>query len=399
MFNKKYIPREKYIEQIVPYIDKDMVKVILWQRRTGKSYLLLMIIDYLLTEKWISEDEIIYINKESIERDDVRNYQDLNKAIEKHRYIFIDEIQEIDERERSIASIKETWNHDIYITWSNAELLESEIATLLWWRYIKFIVYPLDYKEFLMFHKLPDDESSLITYMRYWGMPLLTWLDLQQETEKYMEWMYDSIVLRDIVQRNNLRNTALLDSLLVYLAKHVSSLFSANNISKYLKNENIKLSPNIIIEWIKHSQQAFLLQWIRRYDIKWKEIISTKQKYYFTDIWLRNYIAWWFDAKNDIEKILENLIYSHLVSHNYDILIGEFEDKEVDFIAQKWKEKIYVQVSYHIWSEKTEQREFSALEKIRDNYRKIVVTMDKIFEWSYEGIEHMHLQTFLQSIT
>ncbi len=399
MINKKYIQRKKYLDQIVPYMDKDIVKVLLWQRRTGKSYMVIMIIDYLMTQMNISKDEIIYINKEKIERDDIKGYKDLYEATKGYTYIFVDEIQMIDEWEKAIASLKEKWTHDIYITWSNAEMLESDIATLLWWRYIKFMIYPLDYKEFILFHKLEANEASLMSYMKYGWMPLLTWLDLQQETEKFMEWMYDSIVLRDIVKRNNLRNTALLNSLIVYLAKHVRSLFSANNISNFLKNEKITLSPNRIIDRINYAQNAFLLQWVSRYDIKWKEMLSTKKKYYFTDIWLRNYIAWWFDAKNDIEKILENLVYSHLVSHSYDILVGEFDDKEIDFIASKWKEKIYVQVSYLLGSEKTKQREFSWLESIRDNYRKIVVTMDTLFEWSYEGIEHMHLQTFLETVS
>ncbi|MFH1456816.1 MAG: ATP-binding protein [Patescibacteria group bacterium] len=394
---KKYIKRPLYLNQIKPLVSKDIIKVIVGQRRVGKSYLLFQIMDEL--KKKDKTANIIYINKELNEFDEIKNYQNLSKYIKENskrnkNYVFIDEIQEITSFEKTLRSLQAEGKYDIYCTGSNANLLSSEIATYLSGRYIEIKIYGLNYTEFLKFHNLKETADSFLKYIKYGGLPYLINLELNDEiVYHYLKSIYNTILLKDVIDRYNIRNVSFLENLIDYLADNTCSLFSAKKISDFLKSQKINISPNIILDYLSFLVNAFFIFKVSRTDIQGKKIFEINDKYYFEDLGLRHSLIGY--KQIDINKILENLVFLHLKILGYKITVGQLKNKEIDFVCEKESKKMYVQVAYLI-NEKNQDREFGNLLQIKNNYPKIVVSADELIDKSeYQGIKHYNIRKFL----
>lgn len=393
-----YIERKYYIDKIEPFIDKNIIKVITGQRRVGKSYLLLQLID---TVKQRSKNaNIIFIDKEKFEFDHINNYADLvnycnaNIAQDRKNYIFIDEIQDIKDFEKALRHLYSINNVDIYCTGSNANLLSGELATFLSGRYIEVKVYSLTYPEFLKFHKLENSKTSLDKYLQIGGLPYI--VNLRPDNiviSEYLKNIYTTIIYKDIIARYKVRNHSFLENLVKYLATNTGNLISAKKISDYLKSQNIKMSPQIVIDYLQYLQNALLIFKVARSDISGKKVFETNEKYYFEDIGLKNVIAG--TSNFQINQVLENVVYNHLLVLGFDIHVGVSGNKEIDFICTMNSKKLYVQVTYLLSDQKVIDREFGNLAAIKDNYPKIVVSLDDYAPDNIDGIQHIHLQNFL----
>lgn len=390
--------RKGYIDRIKPFMQKSVVKVLTGQRRVGKSFLLYQLIEEILGEE--PDANIIYINLEDFAFSSLQTAEDLHSYIISHskekakNYIFIDEIQDIPGFEKVIRSLLLNEDNDIYITGSNAKMLSGELATYLSGRYIEFKIYSLSYSEFLEFHGLTESETSYELYSRYGGLPYLLNLPLEDETvNEYLKSVYSTIVFRDVVSRYKLRNTLFLEKLIQFLSENIGNLFSAKNISDYLKSQHTAISVNQIQSYTEYLNNAFLIHRVERYDLIGKRVFEIGEKYYFENMGIRNIVVGY--RITDKAKILENLVYNHLLYKGYDIKVGYYGDKEIDFIGEKNGEKLYIQVALKIDSDKTAEREFGNLLKIQDNYPKIVVTKDTFSGNSYEGIRHCPIRQFL----
>ena len=392
------IPREDYIEKIKPFMRKNIAKVLTGQRRVGKSFLLYQVVDLILKEE--PNASIIYINLEDFAFSQIQTAAHLYDYITSHlqkdvyNYIFIDEIQEIDGFEKAIRSLLLNPSNDIYITGSNAQMLSGELATYLSGRYIEINVYSLSYPEFLTFHQLENNANSLALYSRYGGLPYLVNLSLNDEiVNEYLKSVYSTIVFRDIVNRYKLRNNDFLERLIRFLAENIGNLFSAKKISDYLKSQHTTVSVNQIQNYTRYLSNAFLIHRVERYDLIGKRIFEIGEKYYFGNLGLRNIVIGYRII--DKAKILENLVYNHLLYRGYAVKIGYLDNNEIDFIGEKDNERIYIQVALRIDNETTAQREFGNLLKIQDNYPKIVITEDEFSGNSYKGILHYAIRDFL----
>ena len=397
---KKYIKREKYLKRIKPFIDKDIIKVLVGQRRVGKSYMLYQIMDVI--KKQNPHANIIYINKELYDFDKIIDYKNLMDYVKKEskkrerNYIFIDEVQDIKGFERALRSLKAQGNYDIYCTGSNATLLSGELATYLSGRYIEIEIHGLDYKEFLKFHKLDDSDDTLIKYIKYGSLPYLKHLELEDEVVfDYLRNVYNTILLKDVVARHNIRNVSFLKDIVEYIADNLGSLISAKKVSDFLNSQNITISPNMVLDYLAFLVDAFFLYKVKRLDIKGKKIFEINDKFYFEDLGLRNTVVNY--RPDAIGQVLENLVFKHYLSNGYKVHVGKIGEHEVDFVCDKDGEREYVQVAYHI-HEDNKKREFGNLLNINDNYRKIVVSMDNLGKGAtYKGIEHLHIRELLLS--
>ena len=390
--------RKGYIDRIKPFMQKSVAKVLTGQRRVGKSFLLYQLIEEILAEE--PDANIIYVNLEDFTFSSLQTAEDLHSYIISHskekvkNYIFIDEIQDIPGFEKVIRSLLLNEDNDIYITGSNAKMLSGELATYLSGRYIEFKIYSLSYSEFLEFHGLTESETSYELYSRYGGLPYLLNLPLEDETvNEYLKSVYSTIVFRDVVSRYKLRNTLFLEKLIQFLSENIGNLFSAKNISDYLKSQHTAISVNQIQSYTEYLNNAFLIHRVERNDLIGKRVFEQGEKYYFENMGIRNIVIGY--RITDKAKILENLVYNHLLYKGYDIKVGYYGDKEIDFVGEKNGEKLYIQVALKIDSDKTAEREFGNLLKIQDNYPKIVVTEDTFSGNSYEGIRHCSIRQFL----
>ena len=390
--------RKGYIDRIKPFMQKSVAKVLTGQRCVGKSFFLYQLIEEILGEE--PDANIIYINLEDFAFSSLQTAEDLHSYIISHskekakNYIFIDEIQDIPGFEKVIRSLLLNEDNDIYITGSNAKMLSGELATYLSGRYIEFKIYSLSYSEFLEFHGLTESETSYELYSRYGGLPYLLNLPLEDETvNEYLKSVYSTIVFRDVVSRYKLRNTLFLEKLIQFLSENIGNLFSAKNISDYLKSQHTTISVNQIQSYTEYLNNAFLIHRVERYDLIGKRVFEIGEKYYFENMGIRNIVIGY--RITDKAKILENLVYNHLLYKGYDIKVGYYGDKEIDFVGEKNGEKLYIQVALKIDSDKTAEREFGNLLKIQDNYPKIVVTEDTFSGNSYEGIRHCSIRQFL----
>jgi len=393
---KTYIKRPLYIEKIRSFMDKDIIKVLIGQRRVGKSYILYQIMDELKEQFAVKEEQIIYINKELEEFAWLQGYKDLltfikTKSSTGKTYVFIDEVQDIKEFEKALRDLQALGNYDLYISGSNATMLSSEIATFLTWRYIEFEIYPLTYAEFLDFQNLKKGKESFLQYMKFGGLPYLKNLDLKEEiVYDYIKSVYNTILLKDIVTRYNIRNVDFLDKLISYLADNIWNLFTANNISKYLKHQHIALGSNVVLDYLQYASSVFLINKVRRQDIIGKKIFEINDKYYFSDIGVRNAIIGGY-KQVQIDKILENVVFLQLKAQGYKVFVGKSQEKEIDFVAEKHGKITYIQVTYLIASEETKQREFGNLIEIKDNYEKIVLSLDDFVEGDHLGIQQYNI--------
>ena len=396
--SKAYKNRPYYIDKITPFIGVDLIKVLIGQRRVGKSYIVLQLMDAIKAKD--KKANIVYINKEENEYDTIANYRDLIVYAEKHivrgvkNYLFIDEIQDIENFEKALRHLFAKKTFDLYCTGSNARLLSSEIATGLSGRYIEIPVHPLSYREFLQFQKLPSGEESLMQYIRYGGLPFIANVKLTDEiVYGYLQSIYNTIILKDVVARFRIRNVNFLNRLLDYLANTVGSLVSANRISDFLKSQKIKTTPNIVLDYLSFLTSSFIIREVNRADVKGKKIFEINEKYYWEDLGLRNAVVGYKAA--EIGQMLENLVFLHLLRLGFSVHVGQLGDKEIDFVAEKEGRKLYVQVTYLIADTATRDREFGNLLVIPDNYRKIVVSLDKMAGDNYQGVEHRRIIDFL----
>lgn len=392
--------RDAYIERIKPFMQTQVVKVLVGHRRVGKSYILYQLIS-LIQEKE-KEANIIYINKEDLEFEFIQDYRSLydyikERLVGNHRnYIFIDEIQEIENFHLAIRSLALDDNNDIYITGSNSKMFSGDLANDLGGRYVEFTVYSLSYLEFLQFHKLPNDDEALEKYIHFGGLPYLINLPLEEHVAmEYINSIYSTIVLRDVIRRKNIRNTAFLEQLIRFLANNVGSLFSSKSISDFLKSQNVKIAANQVSEYADALQEAFLVHRIGRYDIVGKKYFERGEKYFFENMGIRNAVAGY--KPQDRAKRLENVVCNHLITCGYEVKVGALATEEIDFVCTRDGETLYVQVAVELSRAETIEREFGNLLKIKDNYPKIVVSGERTFENSYEGVEHIYIRDFLSS--
>ncbi|MFR9620407.1 MAG: ATP-binding protein [Rikenellaceae bacterium] len=393
--------RDAYIDRIAPFINKGVVKVMVGHRRVGKSYILFQLMEVILAES--SDANIIYINKEDVAFDHINDYKQLNdyilsKSTEGQKnYIFIDEIQNIEDFHKAIRSLALDENNDIYITGSNSQMFSSDLANEMGGRYIEFTIYSLSYIEFLSFHNLPNNNKSLDRYMRYGGLPYLIHLPSNDEViVEYLKSIYSTIVLRDVVQRKNIRNSIFLEQLIRFLADNVGSLFSSKSISDYLKSQRVEMSSGAVNDYAVALSQAFVVHRVGRYDIVGKRLFERGEKYYFEDMGIRNVVAGY--KPQDRAKRLENVVYNHLLYSGYEVKVGAMQSEEIDFVCTKGGETLYVQVTQELFKEETIAREFGNLLNIKDNYPKIVVSADESYENSYEGVKHIYIRDFLSSL-
>lgn len=392
--------RDTYIERIKPFMHTPIVKVMIGHRRVGKSYILYQLIDEIRNHE--HDANIIYINKEDIDYVDIVSSKDLHDYIAqrlirgKKNYIFIDEIQEIEDFKVAVRSLALDESNDIYITGSNSEMFSSDLANELGGRYVEFKIYSLSYMEFLDFHKLNNDDESLEKYIRFGGLPYLIHLPMREEVVmEYVRSVYSTIVLRDVVARNNIRNTAFLEQLIRFLADHIGSLFSSKSISDFLKSQNIRMSPTLVSEYADSLTSAFVVHRLGRYDIAGKRLFERGEKYFFENMGIRNVVAGY--KLQDRAKRLENIVCNHLLYCGYEVVVGTLSTEEIDFVCTRAGETLYVQVAVELSRPETIAREFGNLLKIKDNYPKIVVSGERSFENTYEGIEHIYIRDFLTS--
>ncbi len=393
------IPRPQYLNRISPFIDKQLIKVLSGQRRVGKSYLLYQIMELIRAKQ--KKAPIIYINKEDLSYSSIKNFEDLNSYVQnliqkgKKNYLFIDEIQDIKDFDKALRSLVLNADLDIYCTGSNADLLSADIAGNLSGRAIEIEVYSLNYPEFLTFHKFKNEDSSLEKYLQFGGLPYLKHLPLKQEIVfEYLKNIYSTVVFRDVINRFGVRNTVFLEQLILFLASNIGSMFSSKKISDFLKSQKVNIPPNQVQTYIGHLKSAFLIHQVQRYDIEGKRIFEIGQKYYFENLGIRNAI--WGYRLQDAAKIMENVVYNHLTSRGYKVKEGVIGvDQEIDFIAEKSGEKIYLQVALSLTEQKTIDREFGNLMKINDNYPKYIICKQNFYTNSNEGIRVIDLRSFL----
>lgn len=397
----EFINRDLYTYRIRPFIDAGVIKVLTGQRRVGKSYILFQLMSEI--KKGNPNVNVIYINKEEEEFRAIRTDDDLNAYVQQKlvqsskNYLFIDEVQDIEHFENSLRSLQAKGQCDIFITGSNAKMLSSELSTYLSGRYVEFRIHSLSYTEFLVFHKLQDNDDSLRKFLTYGGLPHLSRLELSDEVAfEYLKNVYSTILLKDVVSRENIRNVAFLETLSDYLADNVGSLFSANNIHKFLKSQRIDISVNLIVNYLKALSNAYIMNKVQRIDVRRLKKFEIGDKYYFEDLGLRN-CKQHLEFSNDIGKLMENAVYQHLRVHNYQVYVGKMDNLEIDFVGIKNDRKIYIQVAYLLFDEETREREFGNLLKIDNNYNKYVVTLDSFGSGTnYKGIEQFHLREFLK---
>lgn len=395
-----YIARPIYIDRIMPYVQKDLIKILVGQRRVGKSYLLFQLMDRIA--EMYPECQQIYINKELHEFADIRRSEDLLEYIANQRLpnrrlaLFIDELQDIENFEKALRSLQAEGDIDIYGTGSNANLLSGELATYLSGRYIEIKIYGLTYNEFLNFHRLNKGPESLQNFLQFGGLPYLKHLPLDDAVVfDYLRNVTDAILLKDIVARYDIRNVSFLQRLSRFLADNIGSLVTARKISTYLKSQQVKISHNLVLDYLSYLSNALLIIPARRSDIVGKKIFEIGEKYYFEDLGIRHALVGF--RSTDINKILENVVFTHLKTAGYDVTVGQMGKREVDFVCDKRQERMYVQVAYMIPDEKVREREFGNLLAVPDNYPKKVISMDTIVGGSFKGIEHVHLEDFLLS--
>lgn len=397
---RSYIPRNNYFEQFEPYIGSNLIKVLVGQRRVGKSYILFQLMDEI--ERRDSSVQILFINKEDYAFDSIKNYSDLIEYVhtqkqENHKTaLFIDEIQDIDEFEKALRHFQNKEEYDIYCTGSNSKLLSGELATYLAGRHIQIRIFSLSYTEFLSFHQLVDSNDGLLKYIKYGGMPHL--INLKNEERVYYEYLdnvFNTIVLKDIIMRFNVRNVSFLNDLIFFLADNIGSIVSAKRISDYLKSQKINLSPKLVLEYLSHLESVFFIDRVKRANVVGRKIFEIGDKFFFEDLGLRHSLLPY--QQKDIHKIIENLVYHHLRYRQYKVFVGKLEDKEIDFIAEKDGERMYIQAAYLIKDEATHQREFGNLLNIADNFRKMVISMDEFAQGNHLGVEHWSLRKFLSA--
>lgn len=391
------------MQRIRPFINTELIKVFTGIRRSGKSVMLELVKDE-LKNSGVSENNFLCINFEQFSQSELLDAKSLyakivefQKNTEGRTYLFFDEIQEVEGWEKCINSCRVDFDCDIYITGSNAKLLSGELATYLAGRYVEFVIYPFSFSEFLEMYRqkspVTDKSSCFMQFLKTGGMPFLANFSGDDSAKnQYLEDIYNSVVLKDVVKRNNIRDVDTLERITAYAFSNIGHIFSATSLSKYFKSKNRKISHDTILNYLKFCADAFLIYKINRYDMEGKKIVSVNEKYYCADHGLREAVF----GKNmhNIDQVLENIVCLELLRRNYKVYVGKKGDLEIDFIAEKQGKKIYVQVAYLLAGEETVKREFSVYNSVKDSYPKYVVSMDDI-DFSQNGIIHKNIKDFL----
>ena len=397
--------REKYLNQLIDGKDLNLIKVITGVRRSGKSTLLLQYKDYLVSQN-ISEEDIIYMNFESAEWYDIKDYNDLYKYIKgrsnnnsNKKYILLDEVQNVDKWEKAVNSILVDINSDIYITGSNAYLLSSELTTLLAGRVLTIKIYPFSFKEFLKEYPFKNNEDKyekFDKYLKYGGMPMIVNMnDNENLIINYLNDLKEVVLKKDVISRNNIKDIVFLDNLIKYMSSVIGNLTTPYSIAEFMKKNGSTITNETVDSYLKMLENAYFIYRVPRYELKGKQLLKTQGKYYFIDNGLKNIIAGF--SSYDTGSSYENLIYIELLRRGYEVYIGQYNDIEIDFIAIKPSEKIYYQVSRSILDEKVEEREKKSLLAINDNYRKVILTMDNVKNKQIEGIDVINIIDFLMN--
>ena len=400
------IKRELYLKQIRRWIDNEAVKAITGVRRSGKTYILYSIIEE-LKQKGINEENIFLISFESQKYNRIENFKQLDETINKlvknvegKIYLLFDEIQLVEGWQKSINSYRVELKFDLYIKGSNSELLSNELSILMSGRYKEIKIYPFSFKEFLQYKKEINnininkfnEEELFDEYLKYGGMPQL--LNINKiDKYSYLEDIYSVIFLKDIIYTHNIRNTDMLNRLLNYIILNIGNTFSANKISAYFKNEGRKISADTILDFIMYATDAYFIHKVPREDLIGKKVLKTKEKYYLIDHGFHQTKIFNTETKG---KVLENIVYIELLRRGYNIKVGMVNEKEIDFVCIKNKNKIYIQVCLDLSKEDTKNREFSSLEKVNDNYDKYVLSLDKE-DYSNNGFKHRNILEFLKT--
>lgn len=399
------ISRPLYTEKIMAYTDTPFVKVLTGVRRCGKSTILKMIMEKLQNEMGISVDQIVSMRFDSMEYEDMtakQMFADVKAKLSENKktYLFLDEVQEIEGWEKVVNSLASDYDVDLYVTGSNSRMMSSEISTYLTGRYVSFRIFPLSFEEYLTFRReyteVKDVHTELADYIRLGGFPATHLRDYSQdEVYTIVRDIYNSTIFSDIVRRNQIRKVDQLERVVKYTFSNVGNTFSAKSISDYLKSEHRKIDNETVYSYLEKLEKAYLLHRCSRYDLQGKEILKTQEKFYLADTALRYSVLGY--NPDSVASSLENIVYLELCRRGYEVNIGKTADGEVDFVAQRQGEKLYVQVTQEIRSEKTEGREYERLLEIKDNYPKYVLRTDEFAGGNYEGIKSMHVADFLLS--
>lgn len=396
------INRTYYLNQIDKYLGQNRIIVLTGQRRVGKSSILKT---FKTSKDTIADSNIIYIDKEDRTFDNIKAYTDLNTYIDnkinrdKHNYILIDEVQDIKEFERSLRSFIKEENTDIIITGSNSKLLSSELTTLIGGRYKEIYIQALTYLEFLQFHNLQDSDESLTHYINFGGLPGIIKIGLDEhDAYEYQSDVFSTVLLKDVISRNNIRNTVFLENLVKFLADNTGKIISATSIAKYMKSQDTSVTSVLVLNYIRMLCESYILHKVNRYDIHGKHLFESNDKYYFEDIGIRNAIARG-TRDEDIEKIMENIVYNQLIHLGYEVKVGQLRAGEIDFVCTKSNEGTkYVQVAYIIANEDTRMREFGNLATIKDSHPKYVISMTPlVLRTDNDGIIHLNIRQFLKN--
>lgn len=393
--------RQKYIDSIIPFIDKPVIKVISGMRRSGKSTILQQLVNYLIGSG-VKKDTVLYINMELLENSGLADFSKIYKYVQEYKkkagqkiYLFIDEVQEIDSWEKAVNSFYANNDADIFITGSNSKLLSGELATLLAGRYVEFNIYPFVFSEFCGARKEVKEPQLLFgNFLKYGGMPAVAYLEPnEQAIYQYLSAIMDSVVLKDVIKRNNIRDISLLEKIILFIFDNIGNTFSARSIADYFKKERRALGQETVYNYLKYLESAFIINKVPRFDLKGKKLLETYEKYYVADIGLRNAVFGY--NENNINAYLENIVFIELLHRGYDVKIGKYEDYEIDFIAQKTNERLYFQVCYilsdkHVW-----ERETRPFFKISDNYPKYLLSMDTTPQGNTEGILRKYIPEWL----
>ena len=396
------VNRELYMNKLLAYKDTEFIKVITGIRRCGKSSLLKLFMEKILEDK--KNANVIYMNFESFEFDDIKDYKDMYKNISEKinkkgkNYILLDEVQRVEMWEKAVNALMVDFDSDIYITGSNAYLLSSELSTYLSGRYIEIKVLPLSFKEYVNFTSLEDKktlEDKFIEYVKFGGMPgIITIKNEENLYENAIKGIYNTVFMKDVIEKNKVVDANLLEKILKFLMSNVGSLISAKKIADFLTSQGNKITHNTVLNYMKMLENAYIIYKVPRYDIKGKEILKTLEKYYIVDTGVRNIMLGF--RNSDFGHVIENIVYFELIRRGYDVAIGKNDTSEIDFVVTNSNDKKYYQVTYTMLDEDVKKREIMPLKNIKDNYEKIVLTMDRLYSNTTEdGIKIKYLIDFL----
>lgn len=395
--------RNIYLQRIIPAIGTTVIKVITGMRRSGKTFFLRQIQDHLQTKKNIDPKQILFIDKENLDFSHLTDWENTYQFIEQYfsqpntkKYLFIDEVQDILQWEKVVRHYGAHPDFDVYISGSNSNLLSGELATYLTGRFIEYPIYPLNFREFIDFSKNADLDTETLfqQFMQQGGLPALHFMDTSIH-RSYVSGVFSTIIFQDVITRYNLRDTALIRDIFAYLADNIGQLVSGKSIADYLRSQRSSLSVERVRDYLQYFSNVFLLHKVKRFDLKGKKHLEILEKYYLTDLGLRNYLLGYKSA--DIGQILENIVYHELLVRGYQVSIGKWGDREIDFVAEKNGQRLYIQVTYLLTDTSTIEREFFSLTQIKDNWPKLVLSMDKFGSSDFDknGIQHQYLLDWL----